>query len=79
LPDGSDFAAETLEEGDRRRRSSRPSVTWRSQSRQSLKPLNFKVPAAFHREFKSYAVQHGMSMLDLLREGFQAVKERRGF
>jgi hypothetical protein len=45
----------------------------------SLKPLNFKVPAAFHREFKSYAVQHGMSMLDLLREGFQAVKERRGF
>ncbi len=25
----------------------------------SLKPLNFKVPAAFHREFKSYAVQHG--------------------
>jgi hypothetical protein len=45
----------------------------------SLKPLNFKVPAAFHREFKSYAVQHGMSMLDLLREGFQAVKEQRGF
>ena len=45
----------------------------------SLKPLNFKVPAAFHREFKSYAVQHGISMLDLLREGFEAVKERRGF
>ena len=45
----------------------------------SLKPLNFKVPAAFHREFKSYAVQHGISMLDLLREGFEAAKERRGF
>jgi hypothetical protein len=44
-----------------------------------LKPLNFKVPASFHREFKSYAVQHGMTMLDLLREGFEAVKERRGF
>jgi hypothetical protein len=45
----------------------------------SLKPLNFKVPAAFHREFKSYAVQHGMTMLDLLREAFQAVKNQRGF
>lgn len=45
----------------------------------SLKPLNFKVPASFHREFKSYAVQRGISMLDLLREGFEAVKERRGY
>jgi hypothetical protein len=45
----------------------------------SLKPLNFKVPASFHREFKSYAVQHGMSMLELLREGFEAVKVQRGF
>ena len=45
----------------------------------SLKPLNFKVPAAFHREFKSYAVQHDMTMLDLLREAFQAVKNQRGF
>lgn len=45
----------------------------------SLKPLNFKVPASFHREFKSYAVQHDMSMLDLLREGFEAVKAQRGF
>jgi hypothetical protein len=44
----------------------------------SLKPLNFKVSASFHREFKSYAVQHGMSMLDLLREGFEAVKAQRG-
>ena len=43
-----------------------------------LKPMNFKVPAAFHREFKTYAVVHGMSMLDLLREGFELVKQERG-
>ena len=44
----------------------------------SLKPLNFKVPADFHREFKVYASQQGMSMLDLLQEGFRAIRERRG-
>lgn len=44
----------------------------------ALKPLNFKVPAEFHREFKIYASQQGISMLDLLQEGFRAVRERRG-
>jgi hypothetical protein len=43
-----------------------------------LKPLNFKVPAEFHREFKTYAASHSMSMLVLLREGFEAVKKQRG-
>lgn len=44
----------------------------------SLKPLNFKVPAEFHREFKVYASQQGISMLDLLQEGFKAVRQHRG-
>lgn len=44
----------------------------------TLKPLNFKVPAEFHRDFKVYASQQGMSMLDLLQEGFRAVREHRG-
>lgn len=43
-----------------------------------LKPLNFKVPAEFHREFKAHAAVHGISMVDLLREGFEMVKARRG-
>lgn len=42
------------------------------------KPLNFKVSPEFHREFKSYAAVHGISMVDLLREGFDLVKQRRG-
>lgn len=45
----------------------------------SLKPLNFKVPAAFHRDFKVFASQQGISMLTLLQEGFDAVRERRGY
>jgi hypothetical protein len=38
-------------------------------------PLNFKVPAEFRREFKIYAVQHGMKMNELLYEAFRVLKE----
>jgi hypothetical protein len=44
----------------------------------SLTPLNFKVQTVFHREFKTYAAQRGITMLELLQEGFRLVKERRG-
>jgi hypothetical protein len=43
-----------------------------------LKPLNFKVPPEFHREFKTFAACHGLSMVDVLREGFELMKERLG-
>jgi HicB family len=42
------------------------------------KPLNFKVDPEFHREFKAYAASHGISMVELLREGFVLIKEHRG-
>jgi hypothetical protein len=41
-----------------------------------LTPMNFRVSAQFHRKFKLYAVQHGMSMVDLLQESFRVMKER---
>ncbi|MCA2968475.1 MAG: hypothetical protein INH43_08170 [Acidobacteriaceae bacterium] len=40
-------------------------------------PLNFRVPAKFHREFKIYAVQNGMSMVELLQQSFQLMKSQR--
>jgi hypothetical protein len=43
-----------------------------------LKPLNFKVDPEFHRQFKAFAASHGISMVDLLREGFYLVKEHWG-
>lgn len=43
-----------------------------------LTPMNFRVPAEFHREFKVYAAAHGMSMVDLLQEGFRLLKQHRG-
>lgn len=43
-----------------------------------LTPLNFRVPETFHREFKIYAAQQGMSMVDLLQASFAQFRKRRG-
>lgn len=39
--------------------------------------LNFKVTSQFKREFKGYAVSQGVSMVDLLKEGFELTKRKR--
>ena len=36
--------------------------------------INFKVTPQFKREFKGYAVSQGVSMVDLLKEGFELTK-----
>ena len=56
---------------------SEASLTHKEKPRAVLTPLNFRVPEAFHREFKLYAVYHGMSMVDLLRESFRLMKEKQ--
>lgn len=39
--------------------------------------LNFKVSPAFKKEFKGFAVSEGISMTDLLKEGFALSKKKR--
>jgi hypothetical protein len=39
--------------------------------------LNFKVMTAFKKEFKGYAVSQGMTMVELLKEGFELSKQKR--
>lgn len=39
--------------------------------------LNFKVDPEFKKEFKGFAVARGMSMTDLLREGYALSKQQR--
>jgi hypothetical protein len=39
--------------------------------------LNFKVTTEFKKEFKGYAVNQGISMLELLKEGFELTKRKR--
>jgi hypothetical protein len=39
--------------------------------------LNFKVTPEFKKEFKGYAVSRGITMVDLLKEGFALSKKRQ--
>lgn len=43
-----------------------------------LSPLNFRVPASFRREFKTYAAQHDLKLNELLRRSFEAYREAQG-
>ena len=48
------------------------------QAAADLTPMNFRVPETFHREFKLYAVQHGMSMVDQLQKSFAVFRKKHG-
>lgn len=50
----------------------------RSPAPDKLETLNFKVSTSFKKAFKGYAVAQGISMVELLREGFELSKARRG-
>lgn len=39
--------------------------------------LNFKVTPAFKKEFKVYAASQGISMVDLLKEGFALTQSQK--
>lgn len=39
--------------------------------------LNFKVTTEFKKEFKGYAVSQGITMVELLKEGFELSKRKR--
>jgi hypothetical protein len=39
--------------------------------------LNFKVTPEFKKEFKGYAVSQGITMVELLKEGFEHSKRNR--
>jgi len=43
-----------------------------------LSPLNFRVPASFRREFKTYAAGHDMKLNELLRRSFEAYRKIQG-
>jgi len=44
---------------------------------QDAETLNFKVTSVFKKEFKGYAVSQGMTMVELLKEGFELSKRKR--
>lgn len=50
-------------------KSSSPSV--------DTETLNFRVTTEFKKEFKGYAVSQGITMVELLKEGFELSKRKR--
>ena len=44
----------------------------------ALAPLNFRVSAAFRREFKTYAARHDLKLNELLRRSFEAYRRAHG-
>jgi hypothetical protein len=53
-----------------------PKTTSRANVKETDKPAppNFKVPADFRREFKTYAAQHNKKLNQFLYEAFAALK-----
>lgn len=39
--------------------------------------INFKVTTEFKKDFKGYAVSQGLTMVELLKEGFDLSKQKR--
>lgn len=48
------------------------------EGREELMPLNFRLPASFRREFKTYAARHDMKLNELLRRCFEAYRSAQG-
>lgn len=46
--------------------------------REELTPLNFRIPASFRREFKTYAATHDKKLNELLRLCFEAYRNMQG-
>jgi hypothetical protein len=54
-----------------------PSVTAKAKKEQNLAPLNFRVSAAFRRDFKTYAATHDLKLNELLRLSFDAYRQQK--
>ena len=55
-----------------------PARQERGAGRGPLSPLNFRVPAVFRREFKTYASAHDLKLNELLRLSFEAYRREQG-
>lgn len=59
----------------------RPTARGRGEGAATASPetetLNFKVTRKFKKEFKGFAVSQGITMLQLLKEGFEHSKKNR--
>jgi hypothetical protein len=62
---------------DETKTTSQRKVKDKAPSAAETETLNFKVTTEFKKEFKGYAVSQGITMLELLKEGFELSKRER--
>ena len=41
-----------------------------------IKPMNFKVPLSFNKEFKQYALDHDLTLTELFKQSFYAFRSK---
>ena len=46
-----------------------------TKQQEELKPLNFKVPASFKKEYKQFALDNDLSLVDIIKLSFSKYKE----
>jgi hypothetical protein len=73
---GMGLMTKSLPQSKTRKRTSRPIRKSNKADAARPTPLNFKVPANFRREFKTYAAQHNKKLNQLLYEAFAALKAK---
>lgn len=55
----------------------RPSANLKKSNPGELKPMNFSVPAEFRKEYKRFAVDNDMTMVELLSTSFSYYKDNK--
>jgi hypothetical protein len=55
----------------------KPKAEAEEEKEANLAPLNFRIPASFRREFKTYAATHDLKLNELLRRCFEAYRRQQ--
>lgn len=71
IPDAAPAPAKTVARAGARRAAPEPAVR-----EANLTPLNFRIPASFRREFRTYAATHDLKLNELLRLCFEAYRQQ---
>lgn len=48
------------------------------ESSERIRPMSFKVPESFNRDFKQFALDNDISLTELLKRSFQHFKDAKG-
>jgi hypothetical protein len=59
-------------------RAKAPPVAVPDAKEANFTPLNFRIPASFRREFRTYAATHDLKLNELLRLCFEAYRRQKG-